>query len=135
MARRLADEPAGLGHDFLVDLVLGHGAVGAQVVLVVELRQPLGDQRPHQLSGGERQRVAIARALVKSPPLILADEPTGSLDSANGAAILKLLVSLNRQGTTIAIITHDRDIARQLPRQVEIRDGRVHRDVTAQVAW
>lgn len=94
-----------------------------------------GDQRPHQLSGGERQRVAIARALVKSPPLILADEPTGSLDSANGAAILQLLVSLNRQGTTIAVITHDRDIARQLPRQVEIRDGRVHSDVAAQAAW
>ena len=94
-----------------------------------------GDQRPHQLSGGERQRVAIARALVKAPPLILADEPTGSLDTANGAAILKLLVSLNQQGTTIAVITHDRDIARHLPRQVEIRDGRVHRDVAAQVAW
>jgi putative ABC transport system ATP-binding protein len=93
------------------------------------------DQRPHQLSGGERQRVAIARALVKAPPLILADEPTGSLDTANGAAILRLLVNLNQQGTTVAVITHDRDIARQLPRQVEIRDGRVHRDTAAQVAW
>jgi putative ABC transport system ATP-binding protein len=92
------------------------------------------EQRPHQLSGGERQRVAIARALVKAPPLILADEPTGSLDTANGAAILRLLVNLNQQGTTIALITHDRDIARQLPRQVEVRDGRVHRDTAAQVA-
>jgi putative ABC transport system ATP-binding protein len=73
--------------------------------------------------------------LVKAPPLILADEPTGSLDTANGAAILRLLVNLNQQGTTVAVITHDRDIARQLPRQVEIRDGRVHRDTAVQVAW
>ena len=91
-------------------------------------------QRPHQLSGGEKQRVAIARALVKSPALILADEPTGSLDSATGEAILELLVNLARRGTTLAVITHDRGIADQLPRQVEIRDGRVHRDILAQPA-
>ncbi|MFF4628454.1 ABC transporter ATP-binding protein [Streptomyces griseorubiginosus] len=83
---------------------------------------------PHQLSGGERQRVAIARALVNRPVLILADEPTGALDTANGVAVLDLLTALNREGTTIAVVTHDRDIAAQLPRRVEIRDGRIRSD-------
>ncbi|KMS90500.1 ABC transporter ATP-binding protein [Streptomyces regensis] len=83
---------------------------------------------PHQLSGGERQRVAIARALVGEPALVLADEPTGALDSANGQAVLDLLVRLNREGTTIAVITHDGNIAARLPRQVEMRDGRIVRD-------
>ncbi|MFJ3712520.1 MULTISPECIES: ABC transporter ATP-binding protein [unclassified Streptomyces] len=83
---------------------------------------------PHQLSGGERQRVAIARALVNEPALVLADEPTGALDTANGRAVLDLLIQLNSEGTTIAVITHDRDIAARLPRRVEIRDGRVTAD-------
>ncbi|WP_052488402.1 ABC transporter ATP-binding protein [Streptomyces sp. 150FB] len=83
---------------------------------------------PHQLSGGERQRVAIARALVNEPALVLADEPTGALDTANGRAVLDLLIKLNSEGTTIAVITHDRDIAARLPRQVEIRDGRIVSD-------
>ncbi|WP_433460765.1 ABC transporter ATP-binding protein [Micromonospora sp. CA-248212] len=86
------------------------------------------DHLPHQLSGGERQRVAIARALVNDPALVLADEPTGALDTANGEAVLALLLSLHAEGTTIAMITHDRDLAARTPRQVDIRDGRIVSD-------
>ncbi|MFI5927786.1 ABC transporter ATP-binding protein [Micromonospora sp. NPDC051543] len=86
---------------------------------------------PHQLSGGERQRVAIARALVNEPALVLADEPTGALDSHNGHAVLDLLHRLHEEGTTIAIITHDRDTADGLPRKIEIRDGRLVSDTAS----
>ena len=86
------------------------------------------EHRPHELSGGERQRVAIARAVVNDPALVLADEPTGALDTANGRAVLDLLTGLHADGTTIAVITHDRDIAARLPRRVEFRDGRIVRD-------
>jgi putative ABC transport system ATP-binding protein len=84
---------------------------------------------PHQLSGGERQRVAIARALVNRPALVLADEPTGALDTANGAAVLELLTALHADGTTVAIITHDLEVAARVPRRVEIRDGRIRSDI------
>jgi putative ABC transport system ATP-binding protein len=88
----------------------------------------LGDQihkRPNQLSGGQQQRVAIARALMNEPAIILADEPTGNLDSKSGADIMNILKKLNREGNTIIMITHDRGIASQAQRIVSISDGKL----------
>jgi putative ABC transport system ATP-binding protein len=91
------------------------------------------DHRPQELSGGERQRVAIARALVARPTIVLADEPTGALDSRSGDTIIQLLHELHEQGTTITVITHDIGIARSFDRQVEILDGEIHSDSHAAV--
>src|SRR3970282_1865802 len=80
---------------------------------------------PNQLSGGERQRVAIARATVTRPEILLADEPTGNLDRSSGREIIELLESLNRQGLTLLLVTHDPQLGRRAARQVQMRDGRI----------
>jgi putative ABC transport system ATP-binding protein len=90
--------------------------------------------RPLQLSGGQQQRVAIARALVNNPKIIFADEPTGNLDSHTGEAILTLFRKLSQEGRTIALVTHDPEIAAVTPRRIEIRDGKISQQVDAKLA-
>jgi len=83
------------------------------------------DHRPHQMSGGEKQRTAIARALARQPVLLLADEPTGALDSTSGEGVVQLLLGLHREGTAVVVITHDRDLASRFDRQASMRDGQL----------
>jgi len=86
------------------------------------------DRKPAQLSGGQRQRVAIARALVNSPSILLADEPTGNLDSATGEEIMGLFTRLHQQGNTIILVTHEHDIAAHAHREIRLRDGKIEHD-------
>lgn len=92
------------------------------------------DHIPSKLSGGERQRVAMARAIVNRPAIVLADEPTGNLDSKSGASVMELIRELHAEGRTIVIITHDRELAASLPRQVVVRDGTIESDSGHRVA-
>lgn len=87
------------------------------------------DHLPVQMSGGQQQRVAIARALASKPPIILADEPTGNLDSASGKDVMKMIHELHEEGTTVILITHDNDIAANAPRNIRIQDGKIVEDV------
>ncbi|WP_242884455.1 ABC transporter ATP-binding protein [Actinomadura litoris] len=121
--------------DGLLYTGLGPGARrrrAAQALERVGLGHRMGHEA-HELSGGERQRVAIARAVAGDPALLLADEPTGALDSASGDGVMALLRGLHEAGTTVVIITHDREIAASLPRQVRMRDGLITADSAAAV--
>ena len=96
----------------------------------------LGDRmshRPNELSGGQRQRVAVARALVNNPSILLADEPTGNLDSKTGVEIIALFKRLHEEGNTIVLITHEADVASNAPRVIQIRDGQVGSDETKEL--
>ena len=103
------------------------GAKAADALAAVGLADRL-KARPNQLSGGERQRVAIARALVGEPAIVLADEPTGNLDSTTGEQIMALVEQLHSQGATIVVITHEHAVAARCPRQIQILDGRIVAD-------
>ena len=105
-------------------------AQAADALTAVGLGERL-EARPTQLSGGQRQRVAIARALIGAPAIVLADEPTGNLDSATGEQIMSLIEQLNDEGATIVVITHEQAIAERCPRRIQILDGRIVADTDA----
>ncbi|MFJ6655736.1 ABC transporter ATP-binding protein [Streptomyces sp. NPDC091377] len=107
------------------------GIRAREVLRQVGLGHRLG-HRPDQLSGGEKQRVAIARALAGRPALLLADEPTGALDTVSGTAVVDLLRGLNADGTTVVVITHDRELAASFPRRIGLQDGRIAFDDTTE---
>jgi putative ABC transport system ATP-binding protein len=113
------------------ELAGGDGSGRARARQLLE-QVGLADRRDHypvQLSGGEQQRVALARAFLLRPPILLADEPTGNLDSQNGQHVLELLTALNRsQGATLVLVTHDRDLAARADRRVTLRDGLIEKD-------
>jgi putative ABC transport system ATP-binding protein len=98
-----------------------------QALAMVDLAERM-NHKPNELSGGQRQRVAIARALVMGPSILLADEPTGNLDSATGEEIMKLFEVLHAKGNTIILVTHERDIAEHAHRVITIRDGQIASD-------
>ena len=125
--------------DNVANGLLYHGTPGrARRERAAEALEQVGlghrmDHLPAQLSGGERQRVAVARAIVGRPALLLADEPTGNLDSVSGDAVLQLLIDLNRTGSTVIVITHNHALAAALPRRIDLLDGRVEFDSAAEV--
>jgi putative ABC transport system ATP-binding protein len=106
----------------------------AMAALRLVLLEDRSKHRPMQLSGGQQQRVAIARALVNDPKIVFADEPTGNLDSHTGEAILELFRKLSEEGRTIALVTHDPEIAAVTPRRIEIRDGKIADNIDARLA-
>jgi putative ABC transport system ATP-binding protein len=124
-----------------VELPLVYGGMPAKeraeragkALAMVELADRM-QHKPNELSGGQRQRVAIARALVNHPSIILADEPTGNLDSQTGIEIMKLFDKLHSEGNTIILVTHERDIAEYAHRVISIRDGRIASDETVKIA-
>lgn len=114
---------------FIAELVGGQGSGSAQDALESVGLGHRHDHFPHELSGGEQQRVAIARALVKSPPLLLADEPTGNLDAATGQKVLALLQEVHRKGQCVVMVTHNQLLTQAATRVLTLKDGKVRSDV------
>ena len=117
-----------------VELPLLYGRVKNSQKIALDALKRVGlakrsKHRPNELSGGERQRVAIARAIVNNPAIVLADEPTGNLDTKTGKEIINIFSRLNNEGTTIVLVTHEKDIADVAERMIEMRDGKIHQDI------